>query len=198
MALLKKSYKNYLEYTEHQKSKLDKEKEWIPGFDNQYFGILKERLFDDFVSCDIQKGNVLCLGSRLGGEVRAFIKLGCFAVGIDLNPGENNEHVLYGDFHKIPFPPKSADIVFSNSLDHSFDFDQFIFGIKKVLRNNGFLILEIAKGYEEGTITGPYESFHWAKTEDIIKIIENHGFKLIRRMDIEIPEEGSHCVFNLK
>jgi hypothetical protein len=37
---------------------------------------------------------VLCIGARLGGEVRAFKSLGALAVGIDLNPGGYNMDVI--------------------------------------------------------------------------------------------------------
>jgi len=198
MESFKKQYGDYQEYVNHQKGKLDKENYWIEGFDENYSKILKERLLDDFVFCDLKKGNVLCLGARLGGEVRAFISRGCFAVGIDLNPGKNNRNVLQGDFHDIQFPNKSVDIIFSNSLDHSFDFEKVVGEIKRVLNKGGFLILEIAKGYKEGTNTGPYEAFHWAKTKDMINFIEDQGFTLIRKENIEIPEKGEHCVFKLK
>jgi len=198
MDCFKKQYKDYQEYINHQKGKLDKENYWIQGFDENYSKILKERLSDDFMSCDLKKGNVLCLGARLGGEVRAFIELNCFAVGIDLNPGEKNKNVLHGDFHDIQFPNKSIDIIFSNSLDHSFDFEKVLEEIKRVLKDEGFLILEMAYGYEEGTKTGPYEAFHWAKIDDMIKLIEDYGFKLIRKGRIDIPESGAHCVFKLK
>ena len=194
----KKKYKDYQEYIHHQKGKLEKENDWIPEFDKNYFKILKDRLLDDFDDCGIKKGNVLCLGARLGGEVRAFIKLGCFAIGIDLNPGKNNKHVLQGDFHDIQFPSKSADIIFSNSLDHSFNFDKVMKEIKRVLKDDGFLILEMAYGYEEGTKTGPYEAFHWAKIDDMIKLIEEQNFTLIKKYSIDVPERGTHCVFKLK
>ena len=197
METFKKEYKDYPEYVAHQRGKLDKENDWIEGFDESYSQILNERLEEDFMQQKIKIGNVLCLGARLGGEVRAFIKLGCFAIGIDLNPGKNNNHVLQGDFHDIQFPLKSADIIFSNSLDHSFSFDKVILEIKRVLKDDGFLILEIAKGFDEGTKTGPYEAFHWARTDDMIKLIEEQGFTLIKKQGIDVPEPGVHCVFRL-
>ena len=195
METFNKKYKDYQEYINHQKGKLEKENDWIVGFDENYSQILKERLLDDFDNWGIKKGNVLCLGARLGGEVRAFIKIGCFAIGIDLNPGKKNKHVLYGDFHDIQFSENSVDIVFSNSLDHSFDIDSVLKEIKRVLKNGGFLILEIAKGFDEGTTTGPYEAFHWARIDDMIKLIEEQEFTLIKKSDIKIPELGEHCVF---
>ena len=195
METFKKKYKDYQEYINHQKGKLEKENNWIEGFDENYFQILNERLEEDFMQHEIVIGNALCLGARLGGEVRAFIKLGCFAIGIDLNPGKNNNNVLQGDFHDIQFPPNSADIIFSNSLDHSFNFDKVMLEIKRVLKDDGFLILEIAKGFDEGTNTGPYEAFHWAKTDDMIRLIEELNFTLIKKSSIKIPEQGVHCVF---
>ena len=197
METFKKQYKDYQEYIAHQKGKLEKEYYWITGFDENYFQILNERLEDDFMQHGIKIGNVLCLGARLGGEVRAFVERGCFAIGIDLNPGGNNKYVLQGDFHDIQFHSKSVDIIFSNSLDHSFNFDKVILEIKRVLKDYGFLILEIAKGFDEGTNTGPYEAFHWAKTDDMIRLIEEQGFTLIKSEGIDIPEKGSHCIFRL-
>jgi len=194
MVLSKKNYKDYSEYVEHQKSKLDKEIGWISGWDKKYTNILKERLLDDFAKYDIEKGKVLCLGARLGGEVRAFIGLDCFAVGIDLNPGKDNKHVLYGDFHDIQFPSKSVDIVFTNSLDHSLDIDKFFDEIKRVLKLEGHLIIEMASGGKPG----PYEAINWENIDEIIEIIKGFGFKLIKRLDIDHPEKGEHCVFKEK
>jgi len=197
MKQFKKEYKDYEEYIDHQKSKLEIEKDSILKIDEQYFIILSKRLLEDYISVDLEHGNVLCLGARLGAEVRAFIKLGVFAVGIDLNPGKDNKYVLCGDFHNIQFSNKSVDIIFSNSLDHSFYFSKVFNEIKRVLKDKGTLILEIANGFEEGTSTGYYESFHWAKVDDIIEQIEDFGFTLIKKYSINFPEKGSHCVFRL-
>ena len=194
MALSKKIYKDYSEYIEHQKSKLDKEIGWISRWDKKYTEILKERLLDNFIKLDIEKGNVLCLGARLGGEVRAFIEINCFAVGIDLNPGKDNKYVLYGDFHDIQFPSKSVNIVFTNSLDHVFDIDKFFDEIKRVLKPGGYLIMEIAKGGKPG----PYEAISWKNIDDIIKVIEKYGFELIKKFNIDYPDEGEHCIFKEK
>ena len=46
---------------------------------------------------------VLCVGARLGGEVRAFQSLPevQLAIGVDFNPGEKNPLVMYGDAHSL-------------------------------------------------------------------------------------------------
>ena len=152
---------------------------------------MKERLLDDFVNCDMEKGSVLCLGARLGGEVRSFIESDCFAVGIDLNPGKDNKHVLYGDFHDLQFHSNSIDIVFTNSLDHALDIFKVLEEIKRVLKPEGHLITEIANGGK----SGPYEAINWENINEIIEIIEKFGFKLIKREKINEPDRGEHCVF---
>jgi hypothetical protein len=40
--------------------------------------------------------SILCIGARLGGEVRAFTRLGALAIGVDLNPGVRNPWSLWG------------------------------------------------------------------------------------------------------
>eukprot|EP00966_Prymnesium_polylepis_P030097 699695-Prymnesium_polylepis.1 len=57
---------------------------------------------------------VLCIGARLGGEVRAFKSLGALAVGIDLNPGPDSLDVLVGDMEDVPFPARTFGLVYSN------------------------------------------------------------------------------------
>ena len=54
--------------------------------------------------------SVLCLGARLGGEVRAFTAMGALSIGIDLNPGPNNAYVLPGDFHHLQFAQSVFDV----------------------------------------------------------------------------------------
>jgi len=191
MVLSKRMYGNYLEYVKHQKSKLDKEIGWISSWDKKYTTILKERLLKDFHENEIKGGKVLCLGARLGGEVRSFIELDCFAVGIDLNPGKDNKYVLYGDFHDIQFPSNSVDIIFTNSLDHVFDVDKLMSEVKRVLNSEGYLIIEIAMGGKPGD----YEAISWENINEIIEIIKKHGFKLIKKGDIYVPEMGEHCIF---
>ena len=60
--------------------------------------------------------SMLCLGARLGGEVRAFRRLGALALGVDLEPGLNNRHVLPGDVHALQFADGVFDYAFTNIL----------------------------------------------------------------------------------
>jgi len=118
---------------------------------------------------------VLCLGARLGTEVKALHGLGHFAVGMDLNPGPGNELVLPGDFRRIVFPDGAADAVYTNSLDHVSDFAQMMREVYRVLRSGGLFIVDHAKGYDEGFVPGNYEATHWATSESLYQRICEGG-----------------------
>jgi len=85
---------------------------------------------------------MLCLAARIGTEVKSFLDLGAFAVGIDINPGKKNKYVLFGDFQDIQFAPKCADIIFTNSIDHVYDIEKFLSEIKRVLKMKVFLFVK--------------------------------------------------------
>jgi hypothetical protein len=57
---------------------------------------------------------VLCLAAR--NESEAWTDADFLAIGIDLNPGENNRFVVVGDFHALQFRDGVFDVVFTNSL----------------------------------------------------------------------------------
>jgi SAM-dependent methyltransferase len=193
----KREYPSYSEYLEHQKSKLRYIKNELSStYDIKYRHELKERLKEQNL---VQpRMNVLCLAARIGTEVKSFLDLDCFAIGIDLNPGVENKYVLYGDFHDIQFPNHCIDVIFSNSLDHTFDFDKLIKEIKRVLKPNGYLILEIVRGIEEGYSPSDYEVSIWKKMDDALGIFLNSGFRVIKKSDFEYPWKGQHISLKLK
>lgn len=188
-----KKYSTYDEYVTHQKSKLKTvANKMLPEYDKRYRETLRERLEQyGFV-----KGGerVLCLAARIGTEVKSFIDLKCFAIGIDLNPGENNQFVLSGDFHNLVFSDSTVDIVFTNSLDHAFDIQKVIGEAKRVLKNNGLFILEIVNGEDEGYQPGYWESVSWKRTADIIKLFETNGFNVQKEEKFNYPWNGKHFV----
>ena len=137
-------YSTYKEYVDHQGSKLDKKYSIIAAHDKQY----EQSVYSRYSGFEGKK--VLCLAARLGGEVRAFKKLGADAIGVDLNPGKDNKDVIYGDFHDIPFKDKHFDYVFTNSIDHVLYLDKFYSEIKRVLKPRGVFICELMKGGRGG------------------------------------------------
>jgi len=182
-----KDYKDYSEYVEHQKSKLKTIGKFLLKYDKSYSQELAKRLRGGGI---VKQGmNVLCLGARIGTEVKAFFAQNCFAVGIDLITYENNKYVLYGDFQDIQFPSNSVDIVFTNSLDHVFNLDKVLNEIKRVLKPDGYFIAEIV----DYNIGDKYESFFWEKIDDVLDLIK--GFKLIKRTSFTFPWKGEHCIF---
>ena len=187
----KRLYLTYNDYLEHQKSKL-KHLDLVE-YDIRYRNVLRERLEKlEFLRSGM---TVICLAARIGTEVKAFLDIGCFAIGIDLNPGDNNQHVVYGDFHNIQFPSGSVDVVFTNSLDHVFDIKEVINEAKRITKPDGRIIIEVSPGAEEGKSASLYESFWWSKTEDIIVLFSNSHLKLISQRSFTYPWDGNQLCF---
>jgi SAM-dependent methyltransferase len=115
---------------------------------------------------DFKGKRVICLGARLGGEVRAFKSLGALAVGIDIEPGPQNPDVLYGDFHQIHFPARCFEVAFTNVIDHVFDLDRFLDEVSRVLLSDGVFYVELARGK-----AGQYEVLNMEEPEPLLKVL---------------------------
>jgi SAM-dependent methyltransferase len=187
-------YRSYEDYVEHQKAKLSRID--LSTYHVEFRNHLRRRL--EALGIVKRGDTVLCLGARLGTECLAFKDLGCFAVGIDLNPGAQNLHVVHGDFHHIQFPDGSVDHVFTNALDHAFDLHQVVLEVKRILNPNGAFIAEIVKGSldSEGREPGAFESCWWDSVEEVIGIIESHGFVIEQRHRFSYPWQGDQIVFH--
>jgi hypothetical protein len=190
----RRQYASYDEYVRHQQSKLQYLD--LAEYDRTYRQQLRERL--QKLSALKKGASVLCLGARQGTEVAAFHDLGCFAVGVDLNPGANNPLVLYGDFHNLPFSAQSVDVVFTNSLDHAFDLEKLIAEITRVLKPGGVLIIEAIRGGEEKSAPDHYASLWWKRTEDLAAVFERHCFKPVQREAFDQPWPGMLMCFVLE
>jgi SAM-dependent methyltransferase len=185
-------FSSYEDYLKHQRSKPARGLN-TPQHDRTFRSALAARLRRDGV---VEKGvSVLCLGARFGTEVKAFHDLGSFAVGIDVRTGERNKFVLQGDFHNIQFPAATVDIVFTNSLDHAFDFEKVMQEIRRVLKPSGTLLVEAVRGSEEGHPPGGYEAFYWSRIQDLADRLESRGFTLVDRYGFEVPWGGDHLRF---
>ena len=187
----KRGYDSYDAYLEHQKAKLETHE--FGGYDEEFREALRQRL----TSLDLgwQGRNVLCLGARIGTEVKAFLDLGAFAVGIDLNPGAGNRYVVHGDFHDLQFAPNSIDVVYTNSLDHAFDIDRFAKEVLKVLKPDGVFLVEAVQGRDQGINPGFFESFFWKNIDQLVRVFENAGFAVSHRTPISHPWPGEQICF---
>ena len=166
-------YASYEAYVQHQASKLDAVYERRKEKDEVEIDEFRRR----FSTCVELEGKrvAVCLGARLGTEVKALHELGYFGIGIDLNPGPNNEWVLYGDFHHLAFMSGSVDAVYTNALDHVFDLGRVLTEAHRVLRADGILIVDLLPGYEEGFTPGEFEATHWPRAEALLAEIERLG-----------------------
>lgn len=198
----KRHYTSYDDYIEHQRSKLELIKERskrskhlidLKSYDVTYREVLRGRLEQlPF----LQPGtSVLCLAARIGTEVKAFIDVGCFALGLDLNPGPSNAYVVVGDFHNLQFADASVDVVFTNSLDHVFNLEAVIAEVIRVLKPGGRFIAEITAGQREGYQPKDYECFIWDKIDDLVAQITALGLFVESQNAIKQPWQGRQVVF---
>jgi SAM-dependent methyltransferase len=189
--LRRRRYRSYEAYVAHQRSKLERVQ--LGAYDVEYRQVLAARLA---AIADVRPGaSVLCLAARLGTEVKAFADRGCFAVGIDLNPGQGNRHVVHGDFHDLQFADGSVAIVFTNSLDHCFDLQRVLAEVRRVLAPGGLFIVEAIRGEDEGGRPLFYESFSWATLDELARAIEGAGFEAAARASFEYPWPGEQLCF---
>jgi SAM-dependent methyltransferase len=175
-----RNYRSYDEYVAQQAKKIEDanfrrkleslEDEQYQGF-RRRFGLAPEI---------VGHRTVLCLGARLGTEVRAFKDMDFFAVGIDLNPGGGNVHVLSGDFHRLAFADGTVDIVYTNVLDHAFDLEKVMGETRRVLSDRGIAFVEIIRGTDEGYLPQEYESIAWKTARGFAdRLAEVGGMKLV-------------------
>jgi SAM-dependent methyltransferase len=192
-ALIKREYKNYSEYVKHQASKLELLD--LTAYDEKYFDALVHRYLKK--KSYLQGKSLLCLGARTGSECKAFVELGAFAVGIDLNPGESNKYVLSGDFHNIQFADYSVDVVFSNTLDHCFDLNSLMNEINRILKPDGFFYVELVKGNKDfgGRNPGEFESMWWDSINEVTSKIKSYGLATAETEDFNYPWNGTRFIF---
>ncbi|HVT50189.1 MAG TPA: class I SAM-dependent methyltransferase [Dongiaceae bacterium] len=184
----RRAYPSYEAYAEHQKAKLGHRN--LTRYDPHFTEALERRLA---LLVPPPSGSVLCLGARSGAECAAFIKLGCFAVGIDLNPGTANRYVVTGDFHDLQYADGSLDVVYTNSLDHAFDLDRILKQVARVLKDGGRFIAEIVDPGQHGP--GDYEATWWSSVDDVVGVIERGGFSIVGRTTFDQPWQGTQVVF---
>ena len=167
-----REYPSYEAYLEHQAAKLKNIQGTLEGKAEATIDMFRRR----FELLPLKPAaSVLCLGARLGHEVMAFLSLGHFALGIDLNPGPNNKYVTVGDFHHLVQADRSVDCVYMNSMDHIYDIEAFCTEVRRVLKPGGFFAADIVYGYEEGFWAGEFEVIHWPTARSFAEKLASTG-----------------------
>ncbi len=171
--LVHRRYATYEAYVEHQAAKLALIGDQLAKAEPHNLAVFLER----FEACPalLQARVILCLGARLGTEVKALHQLGRLAIGIDLNPGSDNRYVLPGDFNAIQFPAGSFDAVYCNTLDHLFDLGRLMGEVRRVLQPGGVFVAEAVAGFREGQLPGAFESTFWPELDVLASKIAEHG-----------------------
>ncbi|MER8815580.1 class I SAM-dependent methyltransferase [Mesorhizobium sp. M0965] len=193
--LKNRRYNSYDQYLMHQRAKVETLD--LGSYDEKYYAALTDRLKGIDPGTIPTTGSVLCLGARLGTEVRAFIDQGYFALGIDLNPGVNNQYVVTGDFHHLQFADSSVDLAFTNALDHVFDVEMVLAEISRVLKPGGTFIVEAVRGTDEGKEPESFASFWWKSVDDLVDFFSKRSFEATFRGRFAFPWGGHFLCFRL-
>jgi SAM-dependent methyltransferase len=198
-AFRQRRYETYGAYLEHQASKLKHIK--LGKLANKYTPAFKAALAPRIEALkpliDTNGRVVLCLGARNGAECEAWTESDFLAIGVDLNPGENNRFVVAGDFHALQFPDGVFDVVFTNSLDHVFELGRVVAEARRVLRPGGIFVAEVVRGSkdENGREPGPYEAAWWDHASVVRDEIGRHVLDLVAANPFEVPWVGDQYVF---
>lgn len=164
LGVFRRRYPDYDAYLRHQRAKLVERPETVEYFDRQIAEFLPQRIAD----LELNRTRVVCVAARRGGEVRAFRSLGAFAWGTDIAPGSENAYVTFGDMHNLEeLSASAADVVYTNSLDHSFDLVRVVKATQRILRPGGLWIVELLNENR----AGDFESRRWNSAEEIVSAL---------------------------
>lgn len=168
-----RDYSSYSEYIEHQREKtLDpiRREKWFGEEWDLKLSKFKE-CFKRVLGVDLSGKQCIGIGARTGQEVQAFKDLGADAIGIDIVPCE--PLVVQGDMHDIPFPDNSFDIVFSNSVDHSFYPEKLVEEVQRVVKSEGLVLLHVLMiNHIDKSYLG-YNVCYFHDSKNLIKLFED-------------------------
>ena len=93
-----------------------------------------------------------------------------YCLGNEINPKMKRKDILNCDFNKLPnFLTNKFDICYFNSLDHSYDPKKTAKEIKRIVKLDGFIIIN----YPEGQGVSNLDPTSDIEIKDIIKLFGN-------------------------
>jgi SAM-dependent methyltransferase len=136
---------------------------------------------------------VVDIGCGRGNLVKGFLDNGCDAYGVDISLNAfksriKNIKVIHGYYEKTPFPNDYFDLIVSiQTFEHMASLDKIMNQIKKTLKSNGLLIIEVPNDIE-GYRTKLFKNIWWIippmhiryfTQESVKNIFSNFGFRVI-------------------
>ena len=172
-------YKDYKDYVDWQ-TKINKIKvDWLYAREHAIENICKDKGRANFI---------ICHGTRNGGEMKLFLKRfpNAYIIGTEISDNAYQfEHTVQHDF-TIPKEEwiGKADLVYSNSFDHTIDPEKTIQTWRDQLNYTGTMYLEYNQGQSIGNESDPLD----ATIEEVEKLIIDNGLNILRKF---IGSQGS-------
>jgi hypothetical protein len=178
----RRDYADYDEYVVHQRQKLDEVLKLGGFFSNRAVFANRMRFYRRFrhlVPLLPPGATIVCAGARTGTEVEVLRDLGFIrAYGIDLNPGPDNPLVRPGDFHALDNADSSVDLVYSNSLDHVFDFDRFFADHVRAIKADAYVLYDLPVAVSG--MAGPAEAVSWEREDTLLPQMLEYFRRIVR------------------
>lgn len=104
---------------------------------------------EPFLSTPRSAVRVLCVGCRHAGELD-YIEQTCGVRTQGLDLFSEDERIVVGDMHKMPFSAGQFDAIYScHSLEHSFDHAKVLAEYTRVVRPGGVITIEVPVDFEK-------------------------------------------------
>lgn len=189
---------NYPEYIEAQKNRT--RKKWgSMDFNRDIF----KKIVMDFlneIKLEDQPKSICCMGIRNGNEYLAFQEIPNFKNsriwGVDIfeKVKDVGPDCFCADFNKLPDEWESKfDLVYSNSIDHSFNVEETLKEWHRVAKNCGHLLLTLSTDDK----TSPADIYCFARF-DLEEILDGKLFAVEKIWEVEGQENGFNLLLKVK
>lgn len=172
-------FESYEQYLKIQRHKFDRFVRLHGAFSRKLIFSIRVRFYSRFKMLPkwlSKDARIVCLGARQGTEVEVLRDIGFKnAYGVDVYPGPDNPFVRKGDFMRMDNEDSSVDLIYSNSIDHVYDLDQFYKEQARIIKPDGFVLFEFALHGSMGT----YESVHWDDVDVPIKKLTEYFGEIV-------------------